>query len=563
MLILLDNAATATQVRPLLPATPTCVVVVTSRSRLSGLAIRNGATLVSVDTLSTEDALLLLRRVVGEERVGSDLAVARRLVQLCGRLPLAIRVVGERIGSNPDGPLDDVLFELEDERARIDALSDDEDDGSAIRTVFSWSYKALPPPDATMFRMLGLHAGARFSTAIAAVLAGTSIPKARRLLEHLANAHLVTRVGRDRYSFHDLLRAYAAELAGAEESAEERRTVVGRAFAWYLHAVDATDRIFAPSRRRVPLDPRRPNLQLPVFTSQTDALSWCEIEHANLVGVMRQAGEYRFDAAWQLAAVLGEYLFQRKHWAAMITTHRIGLDAAQRCHNRLGVAWMLTNLGTAHVENEQFGEAAEYCGQALEAGREIGEENIDGHALTNLGLALAGLHRLPEAVARQREAQAVHRATGNQWGEAWSTTCLGRALVELGQFGEAIECYRVALPLHELVDNKWANGSTLTDLGVAYLHVDQLEQAADALTRAIAIHDEADNLWGKATALEALGDALARSGQGDAAAERWRCALEILRTLGAPNAGAVEARLGTVNVEETRAEQQSTPSTSS
>jgi tetratricopeptide (TPR) repeat protein len=544
MLIVLDNAASAAQVRPLLPGTPTCVVVVTSRSRLSGLAIRNGAGLVTLDVLSPDEALLLLRRIVGAERVDADPAAARRLVHLCGRLPLAIRIAGERIGSYPDTPLAEFLLDLEDERARIDALSGDEDDDSAVRSVFSWSYKALREPAARVFRLLGLHAGPHFGTGVVAALSGTSVSAARRQLEQLAGAHLVMCVTRDRYRFHDLLRAYAADLAESDEPAGERELAAGRGLAWYLYGVDATDRVFAPSRRRVPLDLPAPTQPRPAFDSLGAALRWCETEHANLVAAVRQAGEWELDTtAWQLTAVLGEYLFQRKHWADMITTHRIGLDAARRIRDRVGEAWMLTNLGPAHLESEQFGDAVACCEQALAILREIGDRIIEGIALTNLGIALAGLGRLPEAIERQRQALAIHRETGDQWGEAWAMTCLGRALADGTRFGEAADCYRDALRLHDLVGNKWANGSTWTDLGVAHLRSTRFDEATDALTRAIAIHDEADNHWGKATALTTLGDALREGGHLDEAREKWRLALEILLALGAPHSAEVQARL--------------------
>lgn len=545
MLIVLDNATTAAQVRPLLPGSPTCVVVVTSRSRLSGLTIRNGAGLVTLDVLSSDEALQLSRRIIGEERVDADLASVRRLVRLCGHLPLAIRIVGERIRSYPDDPLAEFIVDLEDERARIDALSDDEDEDSAVRSVFSWSYKALQPSTARMFRLLGLHAGTEFGTDVAAALTDSTPAEARRLLEQLASAHLVMRVRRDRYRFHDLLRVYAADVAESDEPEEERDRAVGRALAWYLHAVEATDRVFAPSRKRVALDLPRPAHPRRPLASFGDALTWCDAEHANLVAAMRQAGDHRFGATWQLAAVLGEYLFQRKHWADMITTHRIGLDAARRAGDRVGAAWMLTNLGSAHTETEQFGDAVDCCEEALEILREIGDRTVEGIALTNLGLALAGLGRLPEAIDRQRQALTVHRETGSQWGEAWAMTCLGRALAGLARFDEATACYQDALRLHDLAGNKWANGSTLTDLGTSLMHLSRIEEAADTFTRAITVHDEAGNLWGKATALVLLGDALHRNDQLADAREQWEQALEILQALGAPQASELRTRLDT------------------
>ena len=387
ILIVLDNAAAPKQVRPLLPGSPTCVVVVTSRSRLNGLTIRDGANLLTLDLLPPEQALALLVRIIRQERVDTAPESARELVRLCAQLPLAIRIAGERITARPDATLAELVEELTDERNRIEAFSDEEDDATAIRAVFSWSYKALSPQGSRMFRLLGLHAGPEISTMTAAVLADTAIVRARGLMESLAKVHLITRLKRDRYQFHDLLRAYAAECAEQDEPDDERERAIQRVLAWYLYSLDATDRVLAPHRsQRVPLHLPRPSQELlPSFSTPNDALEWCEVERANLVAATRQAADSQQDAvAWQLPAIMGEFLFQRRYWTEFVTTHKIGLAGARHLDDQVGVGWMLTNLGLVHGETGQLKEAVNDCEQALIVLREIGNQLVEGIALTNL-----------------------------------------------------------------------------------------------------------------------------------------------------------------------------------
>src|SRR6185437_12456775 len=285
MLVVLDNARSAEQVRPLLPGTPGCVAVVTSRDALVGLIARDGARRVDLDVLPPTEAVGLLRALIGS-RVDADLDAATALASLCCRLPLALRVAAELAVSRPDASLADLASELADEQGRLDLLNADGEPRTAIRAVFSWSCRHLDSGDIRAFRRLGLHPGPDFDPYAAAALTGVTFKRAVRLLESLAQAHLIQRNELGRYCMHDLLRIYASELAAACESAQERREALTSLFDHYLHtAAIAMDLIFpgeSDRRPRVPL----PATPRPAVTGIASARAWLDNERAALAAVV-------------------------------------------------------------------------------------------------------------------------------------------------------------------------------------------------------------------------------------------------------------------------------------
>jgi hypothetical protein len=366
MLVILDNANTSDQVRPLLPGSPDCLAVVTSRSRLSGLVVRDGAHRVSLDPLPGADAIMLLRQIIGAVRVDAALHVAADLARQCAYLPLALRIAAERVASHPCSTLADLSEELANERDPLDMLFTGEDDTTAVRAVLSWSYQALPPETARMFRLLGLHAGPDISLPAAAALAGTTTAQARQLLDRLTGEHLLEETGRDRYRFHDLLRLYAAERAMTEETDHDRDNAVRRLLAWYLYTADAAGRILTSQWRCVPLDSPGADFLPLTFTTHHQALEWCEAERANLVAATRHAAECgQHVIAWKLPAVLWGFFAMRAYWADWITTHEIGLAATHYLHDRHGAAWIANNLGDGYRGLKRFDDAINHLQQAL------------------------------------------------------------------------------------------------------------------------------------------------------------------------------------------------------
>lgn len=318
MIILLDNAADASQVRVLLPGSPHCLVLVTSRSRLPGLLARDSATAVTVEPLTATESITLLRKALGAPRVDADPDATATIVARCARLPLALRIVAERAAHRPQLALATLAGELVTEQQRLNVLTTDEDGYSTVRLVFSWSYRKLAPAAARMFRLLSLHPGPDISVPAAAALADTSVARASRLLELLADMHLAEEAAPSRYRFHALVCDYAAERAAEDESMADRTAAIRRMLAWYLYTADAANRLLAPARRHVPLGFTRPDHAPPLLSDYAQALAWCDAEHANLVAAIRAAVEAGEDEiAWRLPVALASFFELRKPRADM------------------------------------------------------------------------------------------------------------------------------------------------------------------------------------------------------------------------------------------------------
>jgi NB-ARC domain len=308
ILVILDNAATAEQIRPLLPGTAGCLALVTSRNRLSGLAARDGARRLTLDVLPPAEAVALLASIVGSERVAAEPAAAGTLAWLCGWLPLALRITADRAVAHRHLTLSELVDELTIEHGRLDVLSADEP-ATQIRAVFSWSYRALPAEPARAFRLLSLHGGQDISAPAAAALIGAAVSRTRQLLAALTGGHLLEEVGRDRYQFHDLVRVYAAECARISEPESQRTAAICRLLTWYLHTADAFARTLYPDAPHPRLDPPEQPCEPLVFTTRRQAVDWAQTEFANLMPVARQVGAIGDDAtAWKLAiALLGAF----------------------------------------------------------------------------------------------------------------------------------------------------------------------------------------------------------------------------------------------------------------
>ncbi|HEV2377305.1 MAG TPA: NB-ARC domain-containing protein [Streptosporangiaceae bacterium] len=323
MLLVLDNARTAEQVRPLLPASPTCVVLITSRSRLPSLVAREGVQRVVVDVLTPAEARRLLRQVIGPERADAEPGAVAALAEVCGYHPLALRIAAERVTAGQQGTIAAGLARLTDQFHRLDALATGDDETTAIRAVFSWSYDALGTAHQQLFRMMGLHEGADITVPAAAALAGCPVGRCASLMADLVGAHLVTEHSQDRFRLHDLLALFARDRALAEEPEAGRSQALARLGSWYLHSACAARVALSP--HLPPMQPPPPATAVPpqAFTSHADALSWCEAERVNLVAMSVTAASHHDEpVAWQLPTALYAYFDLRKHYSDWITTHR-------------------------------------------------------------------------------------------------------------------------------------------------------------------------------------------------------------------------------------------------
>lgn len=544
MLVLLDNASTSEQVRPLLPGSPDCLAVVTSRSRLSGLAVRDGAHRVSLEPLPLAESIMLLRHIIGAARVDAELNVAAELARQCAYLPLALRIAAERVARHPGSTLADLTRELANERDRLDMLVTGDDDTAAARVVLSWSYRALPPATARMFRLLGLHVGPDISVPATAALAGTTIAQARQLLDRLAGEHLLEETGRDRYRFHDLLRVYAAERAATEETDHDRDNAVRRLLAWYLHTADAAGQVLIPQWRYVPLDSPEAGLLPLAFTTHRQALEWCEAERANLVAAIRHAAECgQHVIAWKLPAVLWGFFAMRAYWADCITTHEIGLAATHYLHDRHGEAWIANQLGDGYRGLKRFDEAIDHLRQALVAWRELDDRWGEGWTRYNLGTVYRNMGRFEEALKHYHQALARGRESNDQWGEGWILHSLATTYRSLERFDEAFDHYHQALDVRREINDHWGEGWTLHRLASAYRVQRRWEEALEHYDQALTIYLKINSRWGEGWMLYSMGEVLHDTGALAAARTSWHQALAIFEELGDPQATKVRARL--------------------
>ncbi|SFK24670.1 DNA-binding transcriptional activator of the SARP family [Streptomyces pini] len=558
VLVLLDNAHDSAQVRPLLPGSH-CLVLVTSRGQLRGLAVRHGAYRVGLNRLSVEESVTLLAGVVGEDRIAAEPDTAVRLAGLCAHMPLALALAAERIHhlSGPDNrtgsaaghtaPLHDLVAELAVERDRLDVLSVGDDETSAVRGVFSWSYDALDTAAAGAFRVLGLHPGPDISIEAAAVLIGVGTEQTRRLVEGLTGRGLLERAGRDRYRyrFHDLMRLYAAERAEAEESERTRLAALHRVLCWYLHTADAAERMLNPGHQHRPPDPFEEGCEPLAFSSHEEALRWSETERANLMAAVRLAfevGEYTI--AWRLPTVLWGFFNLRKHWGDWIESHRVGLAAARAQGDRCGEASVLTGFGFARWNQRRFTEALEWLESALVLRRELGDRWGEGIALTGLGRVRGNLGEPRRALEHHAEALGIFEEIGNHWGQGFALAGLGRVYQDLNESECAREHQSRAVGVFRRIGNRWGEGIALRDLCLTYAALGRHEETIAWCRRALARCHEPGARYAKTRILNVLSHALCETGRSVEARRVWGRTTAFFEELGDSNAARAGDLLG-------------------
>lgn len=437
ILVLLDNAGSPDQIRPLLPNEPACLVLVTSRSRLSGLVARDGALRIGLDVLGPDEACELLSEIVEVGRSAREREMLAELARQCAYLPLALRIAAERVAGRAHLTVAEMVRELAVEHRRLDVLAADDDEATAVRAVFSTSYRALSSDTARVFRLLGLHPGPSISGEAASALAGAGVAETTWQLDRLVGVHLLTEVERGRYQFHDLLRAYAAELVELDEPAESREAATQRLFEWYLHSTHTALFAFYPQHPEIPLQLRPPGCRPMVFADRDSARRWFDAERANLMAVIKHApavGQYT--VGWQLPNAFDCYLCEYPA-AERIAIHELGLAAARQVGHDLGQRWAYGHLGEALQDARRYDDAIECHLRALEIGRKIGHKFGEGAALGDLGGAYNALGRYAEAADHCRQALEIYRKLGHLRNEGLNLIQWGIALCGMGRLDEA------------------------------------------------------------------------------------------------------------------------------
>ena len=550
MLVLLDNAADVAQVRPLLPASPRCLVIVTSRRELAALAAREGARLLSLDVLTEHEANELLTARIGKSRAATEPEAITELAVLCARLPLALSVVVARAAAAPNLPLAALVAELAELQGRLDAL-DVGDPAGCVRTVFSLSYRHLPDAAARVFRLLGLHPGPDISVPAVASLAGLPLAQARTALRDLARASLLIENVPGRYAFHDLLRAYAAEQSALHEGGE-RREATHRMLDHYLHTARRAHVVLYPGRQRVDLGPPRALVTPEGLAAKPPALTWLRAEYQVLLKIIDLAAQEGFDGhAWRLPVVLWTFFDVCGHWHDGARVHRTALEAARRCGDRGGHAHALRGLGTFDVMLGDYPQAHRFLTAARELFRRIGDTN--GLARTDLVMGqvfeFQGRHR--EALGVVREALRLSEtAPGDPYMQLIRASALNGSAwysAHLGEFGQARAHCRQAIELCQAIGYSPGEAGTWDTLGFVWQRLGEHGEATACFLRAVALEREMDSRFSLAMALGHLGDTHRSTGDLAAARRVWAEALAILEDLHHLGAVEVRAKLGTLN----------------
>ncbi|MFJ3671441.1 AfsR/SARP family transcriptional regulator [Streptomyces sp. NPDC090106] len=526
MLIVLDNAATVEQVRPLLPGTPSCAVLVTSRDRLAGLVAREGARRLHLELLPAEAAAALLRRLIGARAEAEPEAVDLLAAQ-CARLPLALRVAAELAASRPTDPLTDLVAELADQQRRLELLDADGDPRAAVASVFSWSLRQLPEGARHIFRLIGLHPGLDLDAHAAAALTDSTPADARRALDLLTRAHLAGPTGRARFGMHDLLRAYAARLAAAEDGPGACQAALDRLFDHYLATASAAMDRLHPAEAHLRPTVRESPTTLPDLPDPGTAREWLNTERTCLTAMSAFAVAHgRPRHAVLLSSVLYRYLSSSHHTDGL-TIHGHARDAARTLGDLASEARALLGLGTAYWQLSRHEPARDHLQAALALFQKADDPVGQARALVNLSLVEERLGRFRSAVEYLEQALVLYRGVGDRSGEAMVLKNLASVEGQRGRYVQAAEHLRHALELLRRIGNQYLLAHSLNDLGTVETRLGLLDSAGSRQEQALDLFREIGDRYGEAGALLGLGTVLTRRGEHTRAAGLHREALAI------------------------------------
>ncbi|MFC6089030.1 AfsR/SARP family transcriptional regulator [Saccharothrix lopnurensis] len=542
MVVMLDNARGSTELLPLLPGPPSCVVV-TSRRRLVGLVAHAEARLVELDMLDLDAAVAVVGRVAGRD--GAESAALRRLAVLCDGLPLALRIAAARLAVSPALKVSELVAELDDEHGRLAALGL-EDEDSTVRAALDASRRALSPLPARLLALLGLHPGPEVTAFVVAAMARVRVAEAQRALDALTAANLLSATEAGRFGAHDLVRVYTRTLA-AELDAAERRSATGLMLDYYLHCADLADgRLPVARGNSVRVAPERPPAEVPKLAGSAEAFAWLDAEQGNVIAAAELAAEGAERAwlvhAWQLPYTLSRFFWLRADRSTWLRTTETALKAATRLGDPEAKFVMLFNSGIALAQFGRVDESLARHREALEVARASGDANAQARALTTVADMLQGLGRVDESEASYREALEVSRAAGSRWAEANAHHNLGLLHLASCRYGEAEKWLRTAVGMYREVGEQCGESTCHTDLAMVLLESDRHSEALASARTALSVASAAASPYHQAVSHDRLAVVLDRRGQPGAVAH-WQRALALFTELNAPEADQVRARL--------------------
>jgi tetratricopeptide (TPR) repeat protein len=539
MLVVLDNAGTVEQARALLPGSRSCVTVITSRDALAGLVARDGARRLDLDLLPADEAGILLTRLIGDRARAQPEAIAA-LATACARLPLALRVAAELVATRPSTPVADLVTELADEQQRLDLLEAGGDPRTAVRAVFSWSFRHLDPATGNAFRLLGVHPGPDLEPHAIAALTGGTLAQTRRQLDQLARAHLISATATGRYSLHDLLGTYARELATDHDGPDAIHIALTRLLDHYLHtAATAMDALYPgeANRHRRPRVPApaipAPAIPGPAVTDQATARAWLDAERATLVAVTAYSAAHGWPGhATRLAATLHDYLDIAGHLPEAITIHDSAYRAARAAGDRAAEALALSDICSIYQRQGRYQQVIDQLPRALELYREIGDLKGEARVMCNLGLVESQSGRYEQAIDYYRRAIAAYRQLGQPGHGARTLNNLGFVERNIGLYDEAADHLEQAVELGHEFGDETAAAHALINLGITRVSQRRYGQAMAHLQQALELTRQAGYRAGEAFALSSMAAVDRRQGRYEQAGERGRKALALSRRIG-------------------------------
>ncbi|GIG88213.1 AfsR/SARP family transcriptional regulator [Plantactinospora endophytica] len=545
MLVVLDNAGDAEQVRPLLPGGSGCFVLVTSRSELSALVVTEGAMTVRLDPFTAYQARQMLGSRLGQQRIDAEPEAVGRIVETCGRLPLALAVVAARAVARPAFPLAALDRQLAEAGNGLDRFASP-DTAVDVRAIFSWSYRTLSPPAARLFRRLGLHPTPELSVPAAAALVRADEPETRALLGELAAAHLVGEHAPDRFVVHGLLYAYAAELTAEQDPARLRAASQHRLVEWLTRSALHARPLLQPSESEVTV-PGVPRGVTPLtFSGERQARQWYETERHNLIAAVDLATACGLDdLCWRLAYATWIHLHLTSAWGDLIRTHRAGLEAAERTGDLIGQAHMLSGIATAYRSTRQAALAVQTHQRALEIFREVDDPAGIATVLSNLGAAYRDTGEHYRSLRCSRQAYALERAHGDTGNMSISLYQIALTLTDAGRPAEAVPVITESIQLFRTLGHRRGEARALQAAATAHGQLGRHGAAIDDYRRAAEIYRDLDDRWYQAATLHRLGDALRAAGRGQDCRAAWRQALTVYEELGAPDVAVLRAKLHT------------------
>ena len=533
VLVVLDNARDVRQVRSLLPGTPGCLAIATSRNPLTGLAMTDGARLLTLELPSVSTARETLERRLGADRVAAEPGAVEEIIRLCGQLPLALAIVSAR-AAHPGFTLDSIAAELQGTRSRLDALGPAGVAADA-RTVFSWSYDHLSPQACRLFRLLSLNPAADITTAASASLLAVPPDEANRLVAELTNTSLLTEYRPGRYCFHDLIRAYATELLDDTDLEPDRRSALARLLDHYRHSVSAALAALKPHRSLTAPGPPRPGVTPERFSDHESAMSWFTAERRALKAAVALAAASDFGfPAWQPALTMQPFYRSRGFFHDWAQTMEIALEAAVRDADRPGQGHALRSLAEASLHLGRPEASLRYLDRAQAIYQELGYTTEHAALEVIFAEVFIGQGRLELAIEHSRKALELYREAQYQGGVVRAIATIGVAHGRLGRYQEAVTHIRRGIALAHEVGIVQLEGTARKELGIVLFKMRNHDKAVAELRQALRLLRHVGYRPQEAETLLALGNALSAQGLAEAADDAWRQSLLVFSTFRLP-----------------------------